>query len=221
MNVDNFDLKGAYEELSGFAHTLSAIDPLHLDSFDSSNTVFVMVDIVNGFINEGAMASPDIGKIIPHVCELLKKCTAKGIPSVAFADCHNENCAEFDSFPVHCLEGTSESEIVDEIKDIGGYMLICKNSTNGFHEKRFREYLAENSTADTFIVTGDCTDICVMQFCLALKTYFTVNNRQCRIVVPLNCVDTYNGQGHNSTFANLAAIRLMTVNGIEFVSEII
>lgn len=221
MNVDNFDLKGAYEELAGFAHALSVLDPLPLDSFDSSKTVFVMVDIVNGFINEGAMASPDIGKIIPPVCELLKKCTAKCIPSVAFADCHSEGCAEFDSFPVHCLKDSSESEIVDEIKSIGGYTLIPKNSTNGFHEEAFKRFLSEHSAADTFIVTGDCTDICVMQFCLALKTYFTVNNRQCRIVVPLNCVDTYNVQGHNSTFANLAAVKLMTVNGIEFASEII
>lgn len=221
MNVDNFDLKGAYDELSGYADSLSALDPASIDSFDSSSTVFVMVDIVNGFINEGAMASPDIGRIIPPICGLLKKCTAKGIPSVAFADCHSENCEEFYNFPVHCLKGSSESEIVDEIKKIGGYTLICKNSTNGFHEKKFREYLSEKSTVNNFIVVGDCTDICVMQFCLALKTYFTVNNRRCRIVVPLNCVDTYNGQGHNSTFANLAAIRIMTVNGIEFAGEII
>lgn len=221
MNVENFDLKGAYEELSGFAYALSVLGPEPLDSFDSSKTVFVMVDIVNGFIKEGKMSSPDIGKIIPPVCDLLKKCTAKGIPSIAFADCHSENCEEFNNFPVHCLKGTSESEIVDEIKNIGGYTLICKNSTNGFHEKKFREYLSENSTVDNFIVAGDCTDICVMQFCLALKTYFTVNNRQCRIVVPLNCADTYDDHGHNGTFANLAAVRLMTVNGIEFAGEII
>lgn len=220
MNVDNFDLEGAKKELSQSAEALSVLGPLPFDNYESNRTVFVMVDIVNGFINEGAMAAPNIKGIIPPVCELLKRCNEKGIPSIAFADCHSEGCAEFKDFPIHCLKGSSESEIVDEIKKIGGYTIIPKNSTNGFHEEAFKKFLSEHGTADTFIVTGDCTDICVMQFCLSLKTYFTGNNRECRIVIPLNCVDTYDAPGHNSSFENLAAVKVMITNGITFAAEL-
>lgn len=221
MNINNIDLKTAAAELEKTADDLRNAPSLSLDSFDSSRTMFIMVDIVNGFINEGAMSAPVIRDIIQPVCTLLEKCSGKGIKSAAFADCHGENCAEFSDFPPHCIKGSSESEIVDEIKKIGGYTLIPKNSTNGFHEDRFSKLLSENSSADTFIVVGDCTDICVMQFCLTLKTYFTAADKKCRIVIPVNCIETYDAPYHNGSFSNLAAVRLMSGSAVEFVKEII
>ena len=97
------------------------------------------MDIVNGFIREGAMASARIEDIIKPNARLLSACSHAGILTAAFADCHKENAAEFLSFPPHCIENTSESEVVDELKAAGDYILIPKNSTNGFHEKKFRE----------------------------------------------------------------------------------
>lgn len=208
------------DDVKGLMDEINALPSVSVSDFDSKRTVAVFVDIINGFIKEGAMSAPRIGDIIPYNAELLKRCNDKGIFSVAFADCHSEGAAEFLSFPPHCIDGTSESEVVEELKSVGGYELIPKNSTNGFHEDKFREVLQNNPHADTFIVTGDCTDICVLQFCLALKTYFTMKDRAVDIVIPVSCVDTYDAPFHGSDFTNLAAYKLLKDSGIRFVKEI-
>lgn len=207
-------------EAAALMSEISSLPALEFSSLDKEKTLAVFVDIINGFINEGAMSSERVGDIIEPNAKLLKKCVSEGIPAAAFADCHKPDAAEFLSFPPHCVENTSESEIVDELKAIGGYTLIPKNSTNGFHEEKFRSLLGQHD-ADVFVVTGDCTDICVLQFCLALKTYFTQKNKNVKIIIPISCVETYDAPFHSSDLANLAAYKLLKDSGITFVSEII
>ncbi|MCH5193952.1 MAG: cysteine hydrolase [Oscillospiraceae bacterium] len=206
---------------SSLIEEINALPSLSISELDPKKSLLVIVDIVNGFVREGAMASPLVEDIIPPVVSLMEKCGTKKIPSVAFADCHAADCAEFSSFPPHCIKNTSESEIVDEIKKAGGYTLIEKNSTNGFHEDLFIDYLEGKPGIDTFIVTGDCTDICVLQFCLTLKTRYTAQNKNIDIIIPVNCVETYDAPWHDADFMNIAAYKLMKDSGIKFVSEIV
>lgn len=207
-------------EAEGMIKEIGTLESLSISKLDIGSTMAVFVDIINGFINEGAMASERVGDIIAPNAELLKVCNEKGILTAAFADCHEENAAEFASFPPHCVKDTRESEIVDELKEQGGYILIPKNSTNGFNEQKFRDLLECHPEICTFIVTGDCTDICVMQFCLALKTYFTAMDKKIRIIIPISCIETYDAPFHSSDFANLAAYKLLKDCGITFVSDI-
>ncbi|MCL2055203.1 MAG: cysteine hydrolase [Oscillospiraceae bacterium] len=199
---------------------INALKPLPLLDLNLQRASLIIVDAVNGFIREGKMASPLIESVIPPIAELLGEFKRLGASVIAFADCHGENCTEFEAFPPHCVENTSESELVDELKSIGGYKLIKKNSTNGFHESEFAEFLEANPQIDTFVVTGDCTDICVLQFCLSLKTWFTARNQKIRVIIPLNCVETYNAPWHSSDFMNIAAYKIMADSGIEFVKAI-
>ncbi len=205
--------------IRSIADEILSAGPLGISSLDPAKTEMIVVDIVNGFVRQGAMASPLVEDIIPPTASLMDKCSEKHIPIVALADCHSESCAEFSAFPPHCIENTAESELVDEIKAKGGYLLIKKNSTNGFHEDKLREHL-HSSPANTFIVTGDCTDICVLQLCLSVKTYFTQKNEACRIIIPINCVETYDAPYHDADLMNIAAYKIMKDSGIEFVSEI-
>jgi len=199
---------------------INGLPTMSLSDFAPEKTAMIVVDVVNGFIREGAMASPLVEDIIPEVAKLMDKCNKAEVPVVAFADCHKEDCSEFASFPPHCIENTSESELVDELKKVGGYFLMKKNSTNGFHEKIFKQCLIQNPTTNTFIVVGDCTDICVMQFCLTLKTWYTQQNRNIDIYIPVNAVETYDAPGHDADFMNIAAYKLMKDSGIKFVKEI-
>ncbi len=199
---------------------INGLPTMSLSDFAPEKTAMIVVDVVNGFIREGAMASPLVEDIIPEVAKLMDKCNKAEIPVVAFADCHKEDCSEFASFPPHCIENTSESELVDELKKVGGYFLMKKNSTNGFHEKIFKQCLIQNPTTNTFIVVGDCTDICVMQFCLTLKTWYTQQNRNIDIYIPVNAVETYDAPGHDADFMNIAAYKLMKDCGVKFVKEI-
>ncbi len=207
------------EVVSGLIAEIRSLPQADISEFVPEKTALIIVDVVNGFIREGAMASPIIEGIVPNVAGLAEACKGRGIPIAALADCHKENCAEFASFPPHCIENTSESELVDELKDKDCF-IIKKNSTNGFHEKEFMHALVANPAVNTFIVVGDCTDICVLQLCLTLKTWFTQQNRQSEIIIPVNCVETYDSPDHNADFMNIAAYKLMKDSGIKFVSEI-
>lgn len=219
-NFDKTAVSSAAAYANELADEINSLSPVKLSDFDKSKTVLAVVDIINGFIREGAMSSKNIESIIEPSAKLLSECKNAGIAAVAFADCHEKNCAEFASFPEHCVKGTSESEIVDELKKIGGYTLIEKNSTNGCHEDAFRTFLGEHGQADTFIVCGDCTDICVLQFCLSLKTLFNKENKPLNIIVPINAVETYDAPYHNAAFADLAAYKMMKDCGVRFVSAI-
>ncbi|MGN0693226.1 MAG: cysteine hydrolase family protein [Oscillospiraceae bacterium] len=220
MKINSRELTAAVKELTACAEKISALESVSLESFIPEETMLVIVDIVNGFVREGAMASPRVEDIIPPTAELLRRCNAEGIFSAALADCHSESCAEFSAFPPHCIRGTSESEVVDEIRSVGGYELVEKNSTNGFHEEKLRRLIDGHEKVNTFIVVGDCTDICVMQLCLSLKTFYTASDRKCRIVIPADCTETYDSPLHSADFANIAAYKLMSDSGIEFVSTI-
>lgn len=199
---------------------LEKLPVIRLEDLESEKSALIIVDMINGFIREGPMMSERVEAIIPEIVELSKKCDELKIQKIAFADNHTDASPEFDSYPRHCLKGTSESEIVDEIKAAGGYVLIPKNSTNGFLEEAFQKWLNTNDQTDTFIITGCCTDICVQQVAITLKTWFNKNNRNSRIIVPVNAVETYDLGPHDAELTNTMALYNMLINGVEVVKEV-
>ena len=200
--------------LSDIYDSMENLPDLKIKQLESEKTAVVFVDIINGFISEGTLHDKRIGRIIPEAVKLLKYANLAGMKSLAFADCHRESAAEFSAFPPHCISGSHESEIADELKNIGGYLLIEKNSTNGFHAPGFQQFI-KSCGKENFIVCGDCTDICVMNFCLTLKTYFDQNDKKCKIAVPVNITETFDGNGHYSEFMNKSALCFMRNAGIE------
>lgn len=198
----------------------SNLKTIELKDLSKNNTVLVIIDIVNGFVHEGALQSTRIEELVPGILNLSKKCGALGIQKIAFADSHTEKSPEFEAYPVHCIRDTFEADIVEELKCEGGYKLINKNSTNGFLEDEFQNWLEQNPSIDTFIITGDCTDICVQQFAITLKTWFNMQDNKSRVIVPVNAVETYDFDIHNAELMNVMALYNMLINGIEIVEEI-
>lgn len=194
---------------------VKSLENIPLSSFDKDKTVLVIVDVINGFIREGAMADSRIEYIIQGTAKLLEKCIEAGIPAVAFADSHRKNAEEFSSYPVHCISGSSECELVSELKEKTGYILAEKNSTNGFFSPVMQKFLSDNPERTDFIVCGDCTDICVMNFCLSLKAYFDQNNIRCSVTVLSDLTETYNSDQHDADIMNLAASEFMKNAGIK------
>ncbi|HHV29453.1 cysteine hydrolase family protein [Acetivibrio mesophilus] len=200
---------------------LEKLPVVRFGEIEADKAALIIIDMTNGFAKEGALKSDAVEELIPKVCELSAICDKLKIRKIAFADCHTDESPEFDAYPKHCLKGTAESEIVDEIKNIGGYTLIEKNSTNGFLEEAFRNWLSENPDINTFILTGDCTDICVQQFATTLRAYYNKNNKRARVIVPLNAVDTYDLGQHDRNLMNVMAAYNMIINGVEVVEDII
>ncbi|PKM94279.1 MAG: cysteine hydrolase [Firmicutes bacterium HGW-Firmicutes-1] len=193
---------------------------IKLQDLPAQNTGFVMIDMVNGFTREGALKSSRIEAIIPELATLSRKCDDLGIVKIAFADQHSKSSPEFEAYPEHCLLGTNEIEIVEEIKAVAGYQLIYKNSTNGFLEEEFQQWLSDHDQIDHFIITGDCTDICIQQFAITLKTWFNKQDKKSRIIVPIHVVDTYDLDIHNGDLMQVMALYNMMGNGIEIVNYI-
>lgn len=193
---------------------------IRLSNFNSKNTALVIVDMINGFVNEGPLKSDRVKELIPDTLKLIKLCQKNEIAAIAFKDSHSQNSPEFESYPEHCVMGTSESELVKEIKESGEYILINKNSTNGVLEKEFRKWLEDNNNVTNFIIAGDCTDLCILQFSLALKSYFNMKNIKSNIIVPMNVVETYDLGIHDGDLMNVFAIYNMYINGVKVVKKI-
>ena len=103
--------------------------------------LLVVVDMVNGFIKEGVMSSKNIEHIIPRIKALVEK-TKKSNEGVAFIkDTHTPESLEFKKFPVHCLKGTSESELVSEFNNINGIF-----DNDKYNSYRLNELLKTNDT---------------------------------------------------------------------------
>ncbi|HCJ58456.1 cysteine hydrolase family protein [Lutispora sp.] len=219
MNRDEF-LKRSGETLEEIYAMLAKLPVIRLKDLQGKQTAIVIIDMVNGFAREGALRSPRVEGLIPEIAGLLKACNELQVAKLAFADCHTKASPEFDAYPAHCMIGTSEGEIVDELKEIGGYTLIPKNSTNGFLEEEFQKWLKENEHINTFIVTGDCTDICIQQFAITLKTWFNMQNKKARVIIPVNAVETYDFGLHNGDLMNVSALYNMMINGIEVVKGV-
>lgn len=220
MNRDAFISSGS-KALEAVYDTLESLKEISLDELDPYTTAMISVDMINGFAKEGALYSPRVKALIPQIAELIKACGNVGIPHIAFADAHPEDSPEFSYYPPHCMTGSVESELVEELKSAGPYTRIQKNSTNGFLEPEFQAWMHSNDQLDTFIVVGDCTDICIEQFATTLKCSFNRINRPVRVVVPVNMVDTYDLGTHNGDLMHATALMMLIGNGVEVVRGII
>jgi nicotinamidase-related amidase len=209
------------EILMGMMDELESKPSLQLGSLDANQSVLIIMDMINGFTHEGPLASPRIRALIPEISRLTAACREKGMEMIAFADAHDPNSPEFAVYPPHSIRGTHQSQVVEEIAAIGGYKLIEKNSTNGFHELAFQEWLRGKDSVINWIIVGDCTDICIYQFATTIKTYGNTHSRDYRVIVPINAVDTYDGGLHMAELYHIVFLHSLIGNGIEIVGGIV
>ncbi|SCG83994.1 hypothetical protein DW1_2430 [Proteiniborus sp. DW1] len=205
----------ALEEMMGMVNQAPV---LNIDTLNPEETVIVIVDMVKGFAIEGILSSPRINKLIEPIVKLTKKCKAMGIKVIAFADSHSKDSLELRFRPEHCLENSIESELVDEIKELGVDRVFYKNSTNGFITDEYLEWIkTSGSKFKNFIIVGVCSDICISQYALTKKAYFNERNMDYRVIVSMDSIDTYDLGAHNADLMNLFSIYQLIDNGIEVV----
>ncbi len=184
--------------------------------------LLVVVDMVNGFVKKGALADPEIGRIVPEITRLIEQTLDEGGHVVFVKDTHHENSREFKAFPPHCIKGTPEAELIDEFKpyeELGLATSYEKNSTSTMFAKGFLRDLEEMENLKEIIITGCCTDICVMNLAIPLKNYLDEYDREMRLVVPKNAVDTFRGELNDRDERNLEALDWMSRGGVEIVDE--
>ena len=205
------------KEFENMKFNLEKLKSKKINELNLSKTMLFIIDMNNGFAKKGALYSDRVEALINPITNLAKILETKNCEIIAFTDSHNKDSIELRSYPTHCLENDYESKIVDEISTIKNLKVIPKNSTNGFfclEDKNFKNI-------DNIIVVGDCTDICIYQFVVTLKSYFNQNNIDKNIIVPMNLVDTYHIDNiHNAEIMNIVFLNSMIQNGVEVIKEI-
>lgn len=186
---------------------------------DCQKPLVFVIDMVNGFVKEGVLADQRIQFIVPHIIHLMEQLECR---NVFICDSHPPHTREFETFAKHCLIGTKEAEVIEELQP---YIkkIMKKNSTNAFHCQDFLSFLEEEfDFYQDIIVTGCCTDLCVLQFVLTLQSWLNEHNKkEYRIIVPKNCVETYDIPNvHSASYWNTVAFDLMKMNGIQLVDLI-
>ena len=167
--------------------------------------VVLVVDMVRGFLEEGysLYCGHDARTIIPEVQNLLEKELAKGSSLFYICDTHEPDDLEFQMFPVHCIKGTIESEIIPELREFPGER-IDKQRYSGFYDTDLENKLAQ-IRPEKVIICGVCTDICVMH------TAADARNRDYHVEIPMPAVATFNQEASKWAFDHMEQILGVTL----------
>ena len=192
-----------------------------------ANIAFISVDMIEGFCSTGPLASPRVGAIADGIAQAFSAAYSAGARNlVLLEDSHEANCAEFDAFPPHAIKGTEGAKTIPQLRELpffGEIKIFRKNSLSAAYCADFNAFIAQNPHIDTFVVLGDCTDLCVYQLVSHLKLSANEANIRRRVVVPASLVATYDAPGHEGDFYHAMFLRHMqtglgaqVVRGIKF-----
>ena len=187
--------------------------------------VLIVVDMVNGFVREGALADEHIAGTIEAQKNLIKKYKEEGQLIIFIKDTHAMDSVEHDRFggAVHCIEGTKEAELVDELKpyeNTENTITLEKNSTsyiwaeNKEEGYNFVDVLNGLENVEEIEVVGCCTDICITNGVLPMMNYFDQKNRRVAVTLYQDAIDTFEIPGvHNRKQYEEAAYLLLQQQG--------
>ena len=169
--------------------------------------VVLVIDMVRGFLESGhnLYCGDDARKIVPKVFELLMRETEAGSWILFISDHHDPDDLEFQIFPVHCVKGTSEPDVIPELsRFVTGGNVVPKNRYSGFFNTDLEQRL-ERLRPDKLVICGVCTDICV------LHTTSDARNRDYTVEVPTDCVASFDPEAHGWALQHLEKILGATV----------
>lgn len=195
-------------------------------------TAILSVDVIEGFCSQGALASPRVGQIVEPIARLMREAWAAGLRQIVLIqDTHEPEAVEFGAWPPHCVGGTDESQAVAAIRELPFFDRITtfpKNSISSFLNTGLNGWLEQHPGLDTFIVVGDCTDLCTYQLAMHLRLDANARQLQRKVILPAECTDTYDrtlqtaqeegGLPHPASLLHAVFLYHMALNGIEIVS---
>lgn len=128
----------------------------------------LVIDMLKEFVY-GRLRSPAATAIVPSIRALLEKARSRGVPVFYLVDRHYHFDREITIWGPHAMAGSSEAEIVDELKPASSDIVLYKRSYSGFRETGL-EYILRDLGVDTVILTGIHTHICVLH--TAIDAYY-------------------------------------------------
>jgi len=194
----------------------------------------ISVDVIQGFCTVGALASSRVGRIVEPISRLFRAAWSRGLRHIVLVqDTHEPEAVEFGAWPPHCVRGTAESQAVAEFQALPFYdqlVTFPKNSISSSLNTGLNDWLAAHPAVDTFVVVGDCTDLCTYQLAMDLRLEANARQLRRRVIVPADCVDTYDrpvevaqkegGLPHPAQLLHAVFLYHMALNGVEVVRTI-
>ncbi len=217
-------------------HWMDTLPELSLQNALGSpdQTALISVDVIQGFCTSGPLASPRVAAIVAPIVRLFEAAWARGLRNILlFQDTHEPDAVEFGSWPPHCVRGTAEAEPVAAFQRLPFFDQLPqypKNSIASGLNTGLNEWIAAHPAVDTFIVVGDCTDLCTYQLAMHLRLDANARQLQRRVIVPAECVDTYDrevavaveqgGLPHDADLLHAVFLYHMALNGVEVAARL-
>lgn len=179
---------------------------------DPARTVVVNINTVNGYFKDGYFASPQVAAKIPRLIQMNEYFLHSR--RLFIHDAHSFQSAEFKTFPEHCATRDEQTVIEELDRFLPGATVIAKNGTNPFFCPEYLRWTAENKDVVNYVIGGGMTDICVMQYALALKAYANQNDKKMNVVVLENATQSFNTEAHDGNVMHRFALYNMMLNGV-------
>jgi nicotinamidase-related amidase len=138
-------------------------------NFDPESTALVVVDMQNGFCHpDGSLYAPDSEAAIEPVSELVDRARGAGAhvvftrdvhPPEQFEDAHYYD--EFERWGEHVVEGTWETELVEELEPRDDELEVVKHTYDAFYETQLEGWLDAHGV-DDLAICGTLANVCVL-----------------------------------------------------------
>lgn len=199
------------------------------------NVAIVASDLIKGFCCVGPLASPRIAGIIPAAVRIFEGAYGLGVDHfLLLEDTHDPDAVEFSAYPPHAVAGSEESDTIDELDTLpfsDRFTVFPKNTISSTTGTALVPWLETHPEVTTFIVVGDCTDICVYQLAIDLRVRANVlGQEEARIIVPAGAVQTFDmpvetakevgALPHDGDLLHRVFLYHMALNGVEVVAEL-
>lgn len=192
-----------------------------MKNLEEVNSAIFVIDMNNGFCEEGALADPTIKGIVPNIREIIMDGLKRESALFFVNDKHTEDSVEIKRYAGHCIT-PREQKTIKELSIFEEYAdrVFYKNSTCALFAPGMMEMLLQMKNLKRIVITGCCTDICIMNFAVALRNFMDEWNVDVDIVVPINAVETFHIPNvHEREEANQFGYRVMESNGIRLIKE--
>lgn len=215
---------------------LASLPEVTLDDVipEPEKSAIISVDVINGFLYQGPLASPRVAPIGHAIADLMNAGWKHGLHHMLLVqEGHDGGSIEFDAFGQHGIKGTYEAETIDLIKNLPFYdqlTTIYKDSIHPALNNGFNEWIQHREPLHTFIAVGDVTDLCLYQLGTYLRFQANAYRKERRVIVPANCTQTWHlsvedaknlpAMPHDGDLLHAIFLYHLALNGVEVVKGI-
>src|SRR6266516_1581192 len=164
---------------------------------DPRRTALLVIDMQNDFLLPDAPvpATGGLG-LIRVISGSADACRTEGFPVVFTQEMHRPDLSDFgielDFEPPHCLEGTPGMDVVAGLEPKRGDVLIQRKRRYDAFLGTDLDLVLRNRAVENLLVTGVCTDICV------ISTVHHARNLDYRCVVLSDAVAGTTSERHRA-----------------------